>query len=240
MIYQLNNVGLSYRDGNNHIQALNDINLDLPDTGLVGIIGPSGSGKTSLLYILSSIKVPTSGDIYYKGLLMPRRTSHRNQLRRTEMGFVFQFHFLISYLNVVQNIMVGFEKNKIDLEYMNYLIEALQISHIKDKKPYQLSGGQRQRVAIARALANKPNVIFVDEPTSSLDHITGRKIVALLREAAKTALVVLVTHDYENVREADKIVKMWDGKIILDLDQNQIPYFEGIPQPTQSRTVFHL
>ncbi len=240
MIYQLNNVGLSYKDGGNTINALSDINLELPETGLIGVIGPSGSGKTSLLYVMSGIKVPTSGQILYRGVPLPHQTSLRNQLRRREMGFVFQFHFLISYLTVAQNIMVGFDGSGVDINYMNYLIEELRISHIRNKKPYQLSGGQRQRVAIARALANRPKVIFVDEPTSSLDHVTGRKIISLLREAAKNALVILVTHDYENVRAADKIVKIWDGKVILDLDQNQAPYFEGSQSEKNPKTVFHL
>jgi putative ABC transport system ATP-binding protein len=240
MIYQLNNVGLSYKDGINHIDALSDINLELPETGLIGVIGPSGSGKTSLLYVLSGIKVPTSGQILYRGVPLPHQTSLRNQLRRHEMGFVFQFHFLISYLSVVQNIMVGFNGAGVDINYMNYLIEALKIGHIKNKKPYQLSGGQRQRVAIARALANRPKVIFVDEPTSNLDHVTGRKIIDLLKEASQNALVILVTHDYENVREADKVIKIWDGKVILDLDQNQLPYFQYTTKPATSKSVFHL
>jgi putative ABC transport system ATP-binding protein len=241
MLYNLNNIDLSYKDGNCQIFALNKINLELPETGLIGIIGPSGSGKTSLLYIMSGIKTPTAGHVLYRGASLPHQTNLRNQLRRHEMGFVFQFHFLIGYLSVAQNIMVGFNGGAVDLIYMNNLMDELEISHIKNKKPYQISGGQRQRVAIARALANRPKVIFVDEPTSSLDHCTGRKIIALLKEASQNALVIVVTHDYENIRQVDKIIKVWDGQIVLDLNQNQKQYFEGSQQEIQHKgSAFHL
>jgi len=186
--------------------------LQLPHKGLFGILGPSGSGKTSLLYVLSGIRQPTSGIVYFNGQELPSAIDARNKLRRSQMGFVFQLHFLMNYLTVYENIMVGSCNG--DRWKTLELIERLGLQGLEKRFPYQLSGGQRQRVAIARALANKPRVVFVDEPTASLDRNNAIKVVSLLQDISKGACVVIVTHDPSILVEADGIMRLQDGAII--------------------------
>lgn len=211
MLLRTEHVQLNYQDGTSQFTALDDISVAFPDHGFFGILGPSGSGKTSLLYILAGIRQPTSGTVFYKDQPLPAHTDARNRLRRSEMGFVFQFHFLINYLTVRQNIEIGANQHS-SHKYIASLIEQLGLQDLQRRRPYELSGGQRQRVAIARALANQPKVLFVDEPTASLDHITGETVVALLREVAKTTCVIVVTHDEQILTGADHSIRLWDGK----------------------------
>ena len=205
---------LDYTDGKNVVHAVKNVNFNLSKEGFYGIIGPSGSGKTSLLYLLSGIREPTKGKVLYDGQTMPKNSMAMNKLRKQEMGFVFQFHFLINYLNIEQNILIGsnpHDSNKVG--WVRELIKNLGLSGLERRAPYQLSGGQRQRVAIARALANNPKIIFVDEPTASLDHKTGESVVNLLEDYAKKSCVLVVTHDETILNDASGIFKMWDGEL---------------------------
>lgn len=215
MLIQTRNLTLQYDDGDQFINAVNDVNISLPETGLYGILGPSGSGKTSLLYLLAGLKNPTGGQILYNGVTYPDTTSGMSKLRREEMGFVFQSNFLIDYLTVRENILVGSDK---PYKESRSLIEAiamqLNILHLLDRRTSHISGGEKQRVTIARALANEPKIIFVDEPTSSLDHVVGRRVIEILQRISKTACVVMVTHDESNLSEADYVFSIWDGKIM--------------------------
>lgn len=214
MLIHTKNLSLYYQDGQRVIHAVDKLNLNLPERGLYGIIGPSGSGKTSILYLLSGLRRQTDGEIFYEDAPYPNSIVGLNNLRRKEMGFVFQSHFLIEYLNVLENILVGADDSyAASDERIDYLIQELGISELVDRKIDQLSGGQRQLVTIARALANNPKVIFVDEPTSSLDHVTGKKVVQLLEKISKQACVVLVTHDETNLVHADHVFSIWDGKV---------------------------
>jgi putative ABC transport system ATP-binding protein len=214
MLIHTKNLSLYYQDGLRVVHAVDRLNIELPERGLYGIIGPSGSGKTSILYLLSGLKRQTDGEIFYEDAPYPRSTVGLNNLRRKEMGFVFQSHFLIEYLNVIENILVGADDSyAASDERIDYLIQELGITELVDRKIDQLSGGQRQLVTIARALANNPKIIFVDEPTSSLDHVTGKKVIQLLEKISKQACVVLVTHDETNLVHADKIFSIWDGKV---------------------------
>lgn len=213
MLLRTEHVQLNYQDGKSQFTALNDINVGFPQQGFFGILGPSGSGKTSLLYILAGLRQPTSGTVFYQDQPLPVHTDARNQLRRSDMGFVFQFHFLINYLTVQQNIEIGANKNS-SPDYIVNLIEQLELNGLQRRKPYELSGGQRQRVAIARALANQPKVLFVDEPTASLDHVIGETVVTLLRTVASTTCVIVVTHDESIFSSADQVTHLWDGKMI--------------------------
>lgn len=213
-LLQAKNVSLEYWDGDKIIKAVDNINLQLPPTGLFGILGPSGSGKTSLLYLLSGLKEPSKGEILYQGRSLDSDKYIRNLIRRTEMGFVFQSHFLIEYLNVFENIMIGADISYPDSKsVVENLIKELALTELVGRRIDQLSGGQKQKVTIARALANNPKVIFVDEPTSSLDHVTGKKVIKLLERISKNACVIIVTHDETNISNADYIFSIWDGKI---------------------------
>lgn len=214
MIIKTNDLTLEYMNGKGGVLAVNKVNMELPKTGFYGILGPSGSGKTSLLYLLSGIRVPTGGGIIYDGYELPKSANERNRLRKHEMGFVFQYHFLINYLSTLQNILVGSGKiNSKSEERANELIRQLGLEGLENRPPYKLSGGQRQRVAIGRAFANNPKIVFVDEPTASLDHKTGRKVVKLLKDYSNDACVVTVTHDESILSEADGVFKMWDGEL---------------------------
>lgn len=207
-------MSLTYRDAQTEVRAVDDVTLELPEKGFFGILGPSGSGKTSLLYLLSGIRQPSKGEIYFNEKLYPRSQEGRSLLRRQNMGFVFQQHFLINYLNVKQNIRIGASKEGKDADMRaQNIIQRLGLDGLENRKPYELSGGQRQRVAIGRALANDAKIIFVDEPTAALDHHTGRKVVDYLYEFATDTCVVTVTHDESILNNADKVFTMWDGTL---------------------------
>lgn len=221
-MFQVNHLSLIYdMEKEEKVYAVNDVTLTLPDTGLIGIIGPSGSGKSSLMYCLSTLKNATSGDIIYqadgayKGSYRDMPRAEKERLRREEFGFVFQHHFLIGYMNVLDNSIVAAKKEK--AEAVRRAEELLSEMGIKStdykKKPKQLSGGQRQRVAIARALINEPKVVFADEPTASLDHENAFRVMSFLQEYAKNHLVLVITHDHSILKGADRVIEIWDGEI---------------------------
>lgn len=215
MLLQTHNISLEYQDGKNTVKAVKNVSLEFDYTGFYGILGPSGSGKSSLLYLLSGIKQPTKGDILYCGYKYPNNTAYRDKLRRSEMGFIFQGFFLIKYLNVAENIFVGADPHdRSQKQWVNQLIEYLGLQGLAHKYPSELSGGQRQRVSIARALANKPKVIFADEPTAFLDHENGRKVIDLLKKVSEKACVIIVTHDQSFIDSDTQVYKMWDGTLI--------------------------
>ena len=216
-MFQVKNLNLIYDvDKEEKVCAVNDVTLTLPDTGLIGIIGPSGSGKSSLMYCLSTLKTPTDGSIVYNG------TDYRDmgrgeleRLRREQFGFVFQHHFLIGYMNGMDNVMVAAKETTAESrERAKELLMGLRIKETEfKKKPKQLSGGQRQRCAIARALINTPKVLFADEPTASLDHENAFRVMQYLKEYAKEHLVLVITHDHSILEGADRVIEIWDGAI---------------------------
>ncbi len=216
-MFQVKHLTLIYdMDKEEKVCAINDVSLDLPDTGLIGIVGPSGSGKSSLMYCLSTLKKATSGEILYNEKAFEKLTKREMEyLRRQEFGFVFQRHFLIGYMSALDNVIVA-GKDKIDVvrrkggELLSYM--RIKDSEMK-KKPKQLSGGQRQRCAIARALINEPEVVFADEPTASLDHENAFHVMNYLKEYAKNHLVMVITHDHSILKDADRIIEIWDGAI---------------------------
>lgn len=216
MSYQLKNVNLIYDiDKGAGTAALRNINLSLGEKGLVGILGPSGSGKSSLLYILAGLKCPTSGQVLYGNMdFRVSAPSILASLRRKEFGFIFQQHFLINYMTVLENVLVPINlNNKRTRDKAMTLLKKLGVDKFAGKYPYQLSGGQRQRVAIVRALINDPKVIFGDEPTAALDHESAGEVMALLSDYTGNTIVVIVTHDESILKNAGRIIRMWDGAI---------------------------
>lgn len=195
--------------------ALKDININLSHNKFYGVLGPSGSGKSSLLYILSGLKKPTSGKVFYDELDITALSDDKlSDFRRKNLGFIFQRHFLIEYLTVLQNVLVPVSSSSRDFEKRGKeLINFMGLKGMEDKKPYQLSGGQRQRVAIARALINNPKVIFADELTASLDHKNAINVIETLMNICKDATIVTVTHDESILFGADEIITIWDGVI---------------------------
>lgn len=198
------------------VYAIKNINLSLPQKGLVGIIGPSGSGKSTLMYCLSTLKQQTAGEIFYNGKSYKDYPSReKEKLRRTDFGFVFQRHFLVSYMSAIENVTVAATDDKIkaDEKGLKLLKEFGISSKEAQKRPGKLSGGQRQRIAIARAMINDPLVLFADEPTASLDHDNAFVVMDILKDFAKDHLVIVITHDRSILNGADSIIQMWDGEI---------------------------
>lgn len=219
-MFEINNLTLIYdMDKEEKVYAINNVSLTLPDTGLIGIIGPSGSGKSSLMYCLSTLKKPTDGEILYNGKRYSSLSKKEmKSLRREQFGFVFQRHFLIGYMSVLDNVIVSSKLPKdMAKQKGRELLSSMRIKTTEmNKRPRHLSGGQRQRCAIARALINEPAVIFADEPTASLDHENAFHVMNQLKNYSKDHLVLVITHDPSILQEADRIIELWDGIIRSD------------------------
>lgn len=195
----------------NKDKALDDINLEINNSEFICFIGESGSGKSTLLSILSTLLKPTSGDVCFNNLNY-KDIQNIDKFRKENIGFIFQFHYLINYLTVKENIKLANKKAK--EEEIKTLLSTLGIENLIDKYPNEISGGQRQRVAIARALINNPKVIFADEPTGNLDSNNSLKVFELFKELSKKGTTIIVaTHDKNLAKMANKIYELKDGKI---------------------------
>jgi lipoprotein-releasing system ATP-binding protein len=191
--------------------ALDNINLEIKKGEFVAIIGESGSGKSTLLSVLSTLLKPSEGNIVYEGTNY-KDIKNIDTFRRENIGFIFQFHYLINYLSVKENINLANEKAS--KEEIFDLLNSLGIENLIDKYPTEISGGQRQRVAIARALINNPKVIFADEPTGNLDSKNSLNVFELFSTLAKNGTTIIVaTHDKELALKADITYKVKDGKL---------------------------
>ena len=195
----------------NKDKALENINLEIKSGEFIAIIGESGSGKSTLLSILSTLLKPTSGDIVYENINY-KDIKNIDEFRKNNIGFIFQFHYLINYLSVKENINLANEKASKE-EIFN-LLKLLGIENLIDKYPNEISGGQRQRVAIARALINNPKIIFADEPTGNLDSKNSLNVFELFKTFAnKGTTIIVATHDKSLAELANKIYEVKDGKI---------------------------
>ena len=191
--------------------ALENINLEIKSGEFIAIIGESGSGKSTLLSILSTLLKPTSGDIVYENMNY-KDIKNIDDFRKNNIGFIFQFHYLINYLSVKENINLANEKAS--KEEIFDLLTLLGIENLIDKYPNEISGGQRQRVAIARALINNPKIIFADEPTGNLDSKNSLNVFELFKTFAnKGTTIIVATHDKSLAALANKIYEVKDGKI---------------------------
>ena len=222
-IVEIKNLTKSYEKGN--IKALNGIDLSIEEGEFVSIIGPSGSGKSTLLNMLGALDTPDSGSINVAGFDL-KKNKHLNKFRADEIGFVFQLHNLIPNLSVVENVEIPmFTKDWNSKKMRERALYLLDIVGLKDKSkmlPNKLSGGERQRVAIARALANEPSIILADEPTGSLDSKTSNKILKQLDKLHKeeNVTLIMVTHDMDVARLADRVIEVLDGKIVSNADDS--------------------
>ncbi len=213
---QANDLTLMYKDGNMMVNAVSKISLTIKENQFVGILGPSGSGKSSLLYLLSGLRHASKGEIYLDGRPYGKmKPNDIVSLRRKEFGFVFQQHFLINYLTVLENVMVSApEQNNTYIEQAKTLLSNLGMQDKLNRYIHELSGGERQRVAIGRAMIHNPRFIFADEPTGLLDSQTGLQVISFLRNYRKHGSLVAVTHNPDILNEADMIIKLCDGKIV--------------------------
>jgi putative ABC transport system ATP-binding protein len=208
-----------YGKNDNEVRAINEITLEIDPNKFTAIIGASGSGKSTLLHCMAGLDKPTSGKVMIDDLdLYTLNDDKLSKIRREEFGFIFQSFNLIPVINVYDNIVLpaSISRGKIDKEYIDDLIVKLGIESQIYKFPNELSGGQQQRVAIARALANKPSIIFADEPTGNLDSKTTDEVMSLLKfcvDEYKQTLV-MITHNDEIANSADNIINISDGKIV--------------------------
>lgn len=210
-----------YGSGEEQVKALDGISLSIPQGSFTAITGPSGSGKSTLLHLLSGLDHPTSGKVFYQEKnLYDYNDNQLAVLRRRRFGFVFQSYHLVKELTAKENILlpVMLDRKKPDEAYLHRLTGLLKIDDRLSHLPAAMSGGQQQRVSIARALANKPAILFADEPTGNLDGQSGREVMSLLRQVNQEfgITLVLVTHDLNVAEQAERIVHIVDGKIQRD------------------------
>ena len=212
MTLKAENLTLKYKDGEGFRTILDNTSLSLRKSQANIFIGPSGSGKSSLIYLLSSLRSPDSGKVYFNDTLITNNKT-AEQIRYEHFGFIFQQHFLIPYLTVLENICLA-RKDRDLKEAALGLLDEMNIKQLSNKKPYQISGGERQRVAIARALVKKPSIIFADEPTAALDRDNAVLIYNLLKKSSKDCVVIIATHDISLLNGDERVFKIENKKLI--------------------------
>lgn len=218
MAIQVKNVTKTF--GTPPTQVLWDVSLEIKDGEFISLTGRSGSGKSTLLYILSSLDSPSSGSVAIAGKDITSMTEEElHEFRNLNMGFVFQFHYLLPELTALENVLMPAMKRKKQNEKRDYALSLLGEFGLKEKAnrlPRQLSGGEQQRVAIARALVMEPRYLFADEPTGNLDSVNGEVVMKILKKASaeKGTGIVMVTHDPDFAALADRKIQLADGRIL--------------------------
>ena len=214
------NLNKSYSDGNNSIDILSNINLNISSGETVAITGASGSGKSTLLHILSTLDNADSGEINLDGHLISGLDDNKlSKIRLTKIGFIYQFHHLIKELSVKENISLPLyiaKKSNTDIEkIVNEVIDQVDMTKRKDFQLDKLSGGERQRVAIARSIVNNPKIIFADEPTGNLDKNNANNIFSLLNDLVKNnkSSLIMATHDLDIALKLDRNLKIDNGQL---------------------------
>ena len=220
-IMRCNHLTRTFASGETAVHAVQDVSLSFEKGSFVAITGPSGSGKSTLLHMLGGLEYPISGKVYYQDTdLFVYNDNQLSVLRRRRFGFVFQSYNLVKELTGYENMLlpVMLDGRLPDEAYLNRLMDVLQIRDRIGHLPGALSGGQQQRIAIARALANKPAILFADEPTGNLDGRTGREVLALIKALGRELgiTLILVTHDLSIAEQADRILTLADGRVIRD------------------------
>ena len=221
-LIEIKDVYKIYNPGENEVRALDGVSLSIDEGEFVAIIGQSGSGKSTLMNTLGLLDRPTSGEYLLSGRDVATLTDdEQSEIRNKQIGFIFQGFNLIPSLTAIDNVelplvyrgMKKDERNKLSLD----ALERVGLSQRLHHRPSQMSGGQQQRVAIARAVAAKPPVILADEPTGNLDSSSGREVMRILHELSDEGrTIILITHDNEIAEEANRIIRIQDGKIVSD------------------------
>ncbi len=217
-IVKMEHVTKIYGSGDTRVWALDDVNLTVQKGESLAVVGASGSGKSTLLHVMGGVDTVTNGKVIVDDRdITTLKDEEMSVFGRRKIGFVFQSYHLIPVLTVEENIQMPIllDHKKPDREYIDHVIEMLGLKDRRKHLPNQLSGGQQQRAAIARALANRPSLILADEPTGALDSTNGNEVMALLQDSVKklNQTLVLITHNIDLAREADRIVRITDGKL---------------------------
>ncbi len=211
-----------YNPGENEVRALDHVSLEINENEFVAIIGQSGSGKSTLMNMLGCLDVPTSGTYILHGQDVSSLSDDElSDIRNREIGFIFQGFNLIQNLTAMENVELpliyrGVAKKERD-ELSERALQKVGLAHRMNHKPAEMSGGQQQRVAIARAIAQAPPIILADEPTGNLDSNSTKEIMGILRDLhAEGRTVILITHDNEIAAQADRVIKIKDGRVESD------------------------
>ena len=225
-------ISKSYQNGPDKISVIQNLSLEIAEKEIIAVVGPSGSGKSTLLNILSGIDTVDSGSIFMEGEeITAMKKTQLADLRLSRMGFVFQTFNLLHSLNVFGNIILSsvVKHKSYDREYVEELIQVLNIGHRTHFYPEQLSIGEQQRVAIARALAKNPKLLLCDEPTGALDYNTGKAVLKLLQDACRKQgmTVVVITHNQALTAMADRVITVKSGTVwSMELNEHIVPVEE--------------
>src|SRR3989304_1806552 len=221
-MFKTNDLTKIFRTDEVETTALNNVKLEIKAGEFVAIMGPSGCGKSTLLNIIGLLDNPSGGEYYFNGIEVAKfRESQRTNLRKGNIGFVFQSFNLIDELTVYENVELPLLYLKVSpgerRKKVNEVLERMKITHRKKHFPQQLSGGQQQRVAIARSVITRPQLILADEPTGNLDSANGEEVMALLTELNNEGTtIIMVTHSPSDADKAHRIVQLFDGHIVTE------------------------
>jgi putative ABC transport system ATP-binding protein len=220
-IVESRDVSRRYGSGDAAVDAVRGVTLGVAPGELIAVMGPSGSGKSTLMHMLAGLDRPTAGEVWIDGTELSRLgDTALTKLRRTHIGFVFQFFNLLPMLTAEENLLLplSLAGRKPERAWIDELVQAVGLQDRLNHRPSELSGGQQQRVAIARAMVSRPTVMFADEPTGNLDSKTSGEILELLRRSVETygQTTVMVTHDPAAAAIADRVLFLADGEIRLE------------------------
>jgi putative ABC transport system ATP-binding protein len=217
-VIQTHNISKSYRSGRGNVQALSDVSISVPRGATLAVLGKSGSGKTTLLNCIGGLERPESGSVNCFGVdIHTLSIKELSYFQRRNMGFVFQFGNLLSYLNVFENISFPLVLNNMEKEKrVAELLEKIGLPEVISAMPYELSGGETQRIAFARAIAHSPKMLLADEPTANLDTETGENLVKYMFSMCKEegCAIIISTHDQSLIKLSDSTLTILDGKVI--------------------------
>lgn len=220
-VIEANDLTKIYGSGETSVEALSHVSVTVERGKIIAVMGPSGSGKSTLLSLLGGLERPTGGQVFLEGVdLASLNDTDRTVMRRRSLGFVFQAFNLISVLTAIENVALPLEldgvPSSVAKDRATVALEQVGLRHRRDHLPAMMSGGEQQRVAIARALVIEPALILADEPTGNLDSSSGKMVLQLLRSLVteRGETIVMVTHDAEIGRQADRIIRMCDGRVV--------------------------
>lgn len=221
VVLDIKNVARSFEQGGQRLDILKDVNAQVQRGEIVALLGPSGSGKTTLLQIAGLLENPTSGEVWINNIKVNSTAdSYRTELRRTQIGFVYQSHHLLSDFTALENLLLpqfiaGTPKAEAKARALK-LLESVGLEKRADHYPSQMSGGEQQRVAIARGLVNRPALLLADEPTGNLDPKTAENVFQILLQTIRSLKIgaLVVTHNHELAKRMDRVLELKDGQIV--------------------------